>query len=297
MTRADDARPAATMLRALRYYARSLLTLASRVESPLAVAWTLAVRRRTCIVRFRGGPALACRDLMDLWVTKETCLDRDYEVHGTPIGSDWRVIDIGAGIGDFTILAARAASSGFVVACEPSPAAIPLLHANLRRNGVRNVAVMAVAIVAQARAVDLVRDRYHATASTVAGNEGQHRFRIATATLSSALDSLPGGRCDLLKSDCEGAEFDFILHADDTTLRRIDRIVLEYHDGHDRHRSALVSRLHRAGFDELSTWPSPVHANTGLMYAQRSLSKSHPLNAAQRYQDGAGPRESSPGTR
>jgi FkbM family methyltransferase len=297
MIRADDPRSAAATLRAFRYYARSLLTLAWCVESPLAVAWTLAVRRRTCIVRFRDGPALACRDRMDLWVAKETCLDRDYEVHGTPIGSDWRVIDIGAGIGDFTILAARAAKDGFVLACEPSPAAIPLLHANLRRNSVHNVAVMAVAIASQARSVDLVLDRHHATATTVAGNEGRHTVSVATATLSSALDNLPGGRCDLLKSDCEGAEFDFILQADETTLRRIDRIVLEYHDGHGRHHSALISRLDRTGFDELSTWPNPVHANTGLMYARRSLTGADPVNAAQRYQAGVAFREPSSGTR
>jgi FkbM family methyltransferase len=297
MTQAGNPSSAAATLRAFRYYARSLLTLAWRIESPLAVAWALAVRRRTRIVRFRNGLALACRDPMDLWVAKETCLDRDYEVHGTPIGSDWRVIDIGAGIGDFTILAARAARDGFVLACEPSPAAIPLLRENLRRNGVHNVTVMAVAIASQARSVDLVLDRHHATATTVAGTAGRQAVSVAAVPLSSVLDSLPGGRCDLLKSDCEGAEFDFILQANEATLRRIDRIVLEYHDGHGRHHSALISRLDRAGFDELSTWPNPVHANTGLMYARRSLTGADPLNAAQRYQAGVAFREPSSGTR
>jgi FkbM family methyltransferase len=258
-----------TTLGRLRYYARSIVTLATRVERPHAIAWTLLVRGRGCVVRFRGGPALACRDAMDLWIAKETCLDRDYERYGTAIARDWTIVDIGAGIGDFTILAARAASAGHVVACEPSPSAIALLRDNVRRNGVTNVDAIGAAVAATASPRALSAARHGATASTLGVAPGDHALTVPAVTLADVLARIPSGRCDLLKSDCEGAEFDFLLAADDATLVRIDRIVLEYHDWQGNHHAALEKRLRDAGFATVSTHVNVVHADTGFLYAAR----------------------------
>ena len=259
-----------TALRRLRYYARSMVTLASRVERPHVVAWKLLVAGNGCLVRFRDGTALACRDAMDLWVAKETCLDRDYERHGTAIARDWTIIDIGAGIGDFTILAARAASAGRVVACEPSPTATALLRENLRRNDVTNVVVVDAAVAANASPRALMPGRHGATASTHSTAPAEPSLTVPGVTLAEVLARLPGGRCDLLKSDCEGAEFDFLLGADDATLARIDRIVLEYHDWRGRHHSALERRLRDAGFACVATHVNVVHDDTGFLYAERT---------------------------
>jgi hypothetical protein len=53
--------------------------------------------------------------------------------------------------------------------------------------------------------------------------------------------------CDLLKLDCEGAEFDIIAAADYAVLRRAQRIILEFH------RTAgdpmlIVQKLSDSGF-------------------------------------------------
>jgi hypothetical protein len=60
------------------------------------------------------------------------------------------------------------------------------------------------------------------------------------------LAEVVGSGCDLLKLDCEGVEFDVLLGADDNTLRRAQRIILEFH------RIAgppevIVNRLEAAG--------------------------------------------------
>ncbi len=54
-------------------------------------------------MRLRDGSRFKIRSLMDLWVLKETCLDRDYEKGLPPPGEDWVILDIGAGLGDFAI--------------------------------------------------------------------------------------------------------------------------------------------------------------------------------------------------
>ena len=53
------------------------------------------------IIRLRGsGLQFRVRTAMDVWVIKETCLDRDYE-YGMVLQDNWTIIDIGAGLGDF----------------------------------------------------------------------------------------------------------------------------------------------------------------------------------------------------
>ena len=79
---------------------------------------------------------------MDAWIVKETNLDRDYEVHGTAIQDGWIVVDIGAGLGDFTVFAARRTPHGRVFAYEPAPDSVALLEQNLGLNGIRNVDVL-----------------------------------------------------------------------------------------------------------------------------------------------------------
>jgi hypothetical protein len=76
-------------------------------------------------------------------------------------------------------------------------------------------------------------------------------------------------RCQYLKLDCEGAEYDILFHASADTLARIDHICLEYHDAITPHaHPELVALLARHGFT-VRTYPNPVHAEIGLLYATR----------------------------
>jgi len=44
---------------------------------------------------------------MDTWSVKEASADRFYERYGLPILPNWTVVDIGAAIGEFTVLAPK----------------------------------------------------------------------------------------------------------------------------------------------------------------------------------------------
>ena len=59
------------------------------------------------------------RGKMDIWALKETWLDKFYERHGIAIENGWQVIDIGAGFGDFSVLAAFDKPESKIFAIEP----------------------------------------------------------------------------------------------------------------------------------------------------------------------------------
>jgi FkbM family methyltransferase len=64
------------------------------------------------------------------------------------------------------------------------------------------------------------------TASTLQDSPKQI---VAAVPLSSVIEGA-GGKIDLLKLDCEEAEYHILMKSDVELLKRIDKIVLEYHD-------------------------------------------------------------------
>ena len=115
-------------IRRVIYYLTSFVTLVRGVRN-----WPVLFRLRGqggngTQLELRDGTRFAVRSLMDAWIVKETNLDRDYEVHGATIQDGWIVVDIGAGLGDFTVFAARRTPHGRVFAYEPAPDSVALLE-------------------------------------------------------------------------------------------------------------------------------------------------------------------------
>src|SRR5262245_40633976 len=228
--------------------------------------------RRPLEVRLRGGLRFRIRTRMDAWVLKETCLDRDYE-RDAAIEDDWTVVDVGAAIGDFTVHAARLCPRGTVHAFEPLPDTFTRLDDHVRMNGVTNVQASQEAIASAEGTLTLY---------TETGLTGQHRtagdpskaaeavFRVPATTLARAFAERGIARCDLLKIDCEGAEFEIVLGLDPDVLGRVSRIVLEYHDHVTTHtHEELVRYLEQQGF-EVRVRPNPAWKQLGFLYAEKS---------------------------
>jgi FkbM family methyltransferase len=207
---------------------------------------------------------------MDVWIIKETCLDRDYERVGVPLEADWTVIDIGAALGDFSVFAGQACPQGRVLAFEPFPPSFELLKHNLALNGLNNVEPRPVAVAARAQTQTLAVTGAAVQHRTVGQAEtGTQTVTVEGTTLGHILDSLPDGGCDFLKLDCEGAEYDILMATTPEHLARIAHICLEVHDGVTIHsRQDLAGFLQRHGFD-VRLAPNPVHANLGFLYAHR----------------------------
>ncbi|RQW02921.1 FkbM family methyltransferase, partial [candidate division KSB1 bacterium] len=84
------------------YYLSSLLTLLRQTRNGY-VCFGLLLHKKPVVIKLKNGCQFKVRSLMDVWIVKETCLDRDYESNATPIQDGWTIIDIGAGLGDFAI--------------------------------------------------------------------------------------------------------------------------------------------------------------------------------------------------
>ena len=159
-----------------------------------------------------------------------------------PAGWDWpkdaTVVDIGANVGVFTVWAARRLRASRVVAIEPSARAVRALMANLDRNGVTGASVLQVA-AGRAAGEATLRRRGSGAMNTLFerdlyGSHFEPAEEVRVITLDGLFTMLAIDRCDLLKIDAEGSEYDILLGARDDTLAKVRHIVIEYHVGSQR---------------------------------------------------------------
>ena len=166
------------------------------------------------------------------------------------------VIDVGANIGYFTLLAARRVSpKGKVVALEPFPESYELLEKNVRVNECSNVIAVKLAAGARSGSHTLyVHERRNW--NTLAKREGPIVGELSVQVES--LDALLAreDRVDVIRMDVEGAEYDVLLGARKTLLRHAPLLVMEVHPsllGEVRYRG-LRDLLLEAGYEWWMAW-------------------------------------------
>jgi FkbM family methyltransferase len=155
------------------------------------------------------------------------------------------VVDIGANVGVFSLFAARRAE--VVYALEPASANFSRLVANTSQ--VQNIVPMRLACGGKEGSATLDLSSNPVSFSLMTQSSGKSEG-VEVVTLASLFERLKIKKCDLLKLDCEGAEFEIILDSAPALLRSIPRIVMEYHDYLSQrfsHRD-LVARLEGLGF-------------------------------------------------
>jgi FkbM family methyltransferase len=215
---------------------------------------------------------LNVRGALDLWTIKETFLDRFYERYGFPVKPGWRVIDIGAGLGDYALYAAVTQPQAQVYAFEPFPESFALMQENLGRNEITNVRAFNNAIAAESG--ELILDLTHGEPLQFQSHARKisrikESLPVQAISLADALAMLELETCDLLKMDCEGAEYAILFSTPPSVLARIERIVLEYHENIVKYMHPdLVHFLEKHGY-EVETFPNPVYWYYGYLRAVR----------------------------
>jgi FkbM family methyltransferase len=216
-------------------------------SSQLARRVGLDVRPRFC------GVLLAAPDASTAWTVALQIASGDYRWPGLTPEPGWHVVDVGANIGAFSLWAERLGAE--VVAYEPEPKTYESLVANVagRRVSTRQAALVGEAAPAVRLYLSGVRSTRHTLLAKEIESGAPLRDFVDVPTVTVA--DVVGDGCDLLKLDCEGAEFEALLRSDDETLRSARRLVVEYHRIGGEPEE-LVDRLEAAGLEVSVLWTS-----------------------------------------
>jgi len=215
----------------------------------------------------RSGVRIAIRhNTWDIVIVREQFIDRSYLRYFRPRAARAPVVvDVGSYIGDFALYCASELGSR-VLAYEPTAENYSVLQRNLELNpGIasRITAVhKGIAHTAQAVATVQIDGSEVHVSSYLYGDDLQSERRLFPCdTLAEALDRDGFQTVDLLKVDCEGAEYDIFTSTPRAVYDRIGGLVFEYHRVSDweARLEAVNARLASAGFT-LAREGSLIHA-------------------------------------
>jgi FkbM family methyltransferase len=173
--------------------------------------------------RFETGLWLLCRPedraaLVDVW------LNQSYDPNAFDVPYDWnsctRIIDVGAHIGCFTLFAVSKAPRATVLAFEPAPSNYEYLWLNTRHY--KNVVLSNAAIGAKKGDALL---QMHDSGGHSLVRQAENQVEVPVVPLGDYLNE----PCDLLKMDCEGAEYEALYSLNDDQCRNVRFLALEYH--------------------------------------------------------------------
>jgi len=183
------------------------------------------------------------------------------DVYGQ-VPEDAVVVDIGANIGAFSLLASRRAK--VVYAVEPVRSKFEMLRHNVVLNQLNNVIIYPLALANCNGTVEIRDSGVMSSMYFDATDEIEH---VPAVTLETFFDDNDIERVDYLKMDCEGAEWDILLSTPPEILARIRHLELEFHRFRkDKHPQMLCNHLKSAGFESHTTDPNLFN---GLLVAHQ----------------------------
>lgn len=228
--------------------------LMRRTPFPLVLD-KLGLMRRPYRVSARKGLVVELRPGVrgERYVFYEVFMKSTYLSAGQTICPGDTVIDVGANVGFFSILAASLVGpTGLVVAIEPQPDTFAQLQRNIEVSGMRNIRARQVAVAASKGTCSLFFGDvpiFSSLFSSVDGKPNEFRSQeVLTTTLEDIVKEEAIARCHYLKLDCEGAEYAIVDFLSPELAERIDQITMEVHRIPGREPSELNRRLSEAGF-------------------------------------------------
>jgi FkbM family methyltransferase len=160
----------------------------------------------------------------DPWVFFQNIVSEEYGFVPASL-TPRRIIDAGANAGYSSRYFAARWPDAELVAIEPDPGNFQMAQQNLRNEP--RVQLIHGAIMGADSMVDISNPGAWKYAVQV---ERKEEGSIPAYSMASILKKVSWDRCDLLKMDIEGAEFDVFRSADLEWLKRVDAIVIELHE-------------------------------------------------------------------
>jgi hypothetical protein len=189
--------------------------------------------KRPILIKIKNNLNFYVSNFMDIWTLKEVIVDRQYEAVKEITMNLGTVIDIGAAIGDFSIYAAKKGKK--VIAYECDDERILLMKKNIMLNKISNIVLK----------------------------------HIEAKSLKQIMKNV--SKCDFLKIDCEGCEYDLFKNARNKDLEKINFIAMEAHKFDDKMRnefSNLITILKNNKF-KIKIIPNSVHEYICFLFAKR----------------------------
>lgn len=167
------------------------------------------------------------KESTDLMALTHVWLIEEYSKPGFEINSEDIVIDVGAHIGLFTLYASQFCTKGKIYSFEPVKENYNLLLKNIKSNNLNQENCFNLAVSNSNQPIKLYLNEDESGHSML--SESNQSTTVDSISLQKFFDENNIERCNFLKLDCEGAEYEILKNLPITYLKKIDKMVIEYH--------------------------------------------------------------------
>jgi len=148
------------------------------------------------------------------------------------------IIDIGANVGFFTMFAASQYPDCTIYSYEPIYSNFQQLVKNKELNNTKKIHCFHRAVCGHNGMIKInfnKTDSFTTAATIISGNgdDNTDSVDVSCMKLSDIFKENNIENCDLLKLDCEGAEYDILYNTPKEILNKIDQIAIEVHRGNN----------------------------------------------------------------
>lgn len=188
----------------------------------------LHLTKNDVVLETRSGIKIKLRvNSTDLMAFTHVWILQEYDKPSFKIKNDDIIIDIGAHIGLFALYASQFCKNGRIYCFEPMKENFEMLETNLKLNSITNVFPVNTAVSTDAGNVIIyLSDDESGHSMHVTGSE---RREVAATSLKNIIDENKIERCDFVKIDCEGEEYEIINSLPLEYFLKIKKMIIEYH--------------------------------------------------------------------
>lgn len=219
------------------------------------------------ILNVRDGYKIKIRTKStDIHVFTEIWLDNIY-LKKFNLNSSSTIIDIGAHIGLFSIFASRKFKNSKIYSVEPNSENFDLFKENIRMNKIQNIKPFNFAVSSKNGSISFYINEKDSASHSIFKNKGK-LVNVKSCTLEKIIIDNKISTCDLLKMDCEGAEYDILLNTPNEILSRVNKIALEYEKIENVNYSEedIITKLKKCGFQIIKFEPRNDY---GYIFAEK----------------------------
>jgi len=177
------------------------------------------------------------------------------------------IIDVGSHIGLFALLVSQKCKNGKIFCYEPTQENYEFLLKNVQNNHLDNIYSFNYAVSDTNKRVRVYLNQDQAGHSMY--TQSGEFVEVQSITLKEIIDDNNINKCNLLKLDCEGAEYGIIDSLPDSYFERIEKMIIEYHFA-DSSPELLANLKKRLESNMYKIYTRKLFDDIGFLYAKRT---------------------------
>lgn len=229
------------------------------------IVYLKLTKKPTVIFETKSGINILLRvDSTDLMALTHVWLIEEYSKHDIKIENTDTIIDVGAHIGLFSLHASQYCKDGKIYAFEPIKENYDILKSNIQLNNSSKIKAENCAISKSTSKIILYQSNDDSGHSKFI--ETNNPVEVHSRSLNDFFNEEKIKKCNLLKLDCEGSEYEIIDGLNDENFEKIEKMIIEYHlaNSNPEMLENLKKRLKQFSYD---IFIEPLFKDIGFLYA------------------------------